>query len=244
MSRVFSIVVAAFAVVGCTEHHEPIRTETREVGVFEAIDMEGASTLEISVGPETSVQIEAAADVLERVMTEVRGGTLYIESRPKDWLPVDGRPRVSVRIAVPKLVSLRLGGGNDVQLHGFAGGESKIDVEGAAHIEGRGNLDRFTVHMAGAGHADFSELPAKDVHVTVEGVGSVIVHPEETLDATMNGVGAILYIGEPHEVSTRMNGLGRIAKRESQDAAGTDEHVEVDPDTPPREEQAAEQRQI
>jgi hypothetical protein len=51
----------------------------------------------------------------------------------------------------------------------------------------------------------------------VEGVGSVIVHPKDTLDATMNGVGAILYTGSPREVNTRMNGLGTIARKDAKD---------------------------
>ena len=71
--------------------------------------------------------------------------------------------------------------------------------------------------MAGAGHGDFSRLVADQAKVIVEGVGSVIVHPKDTLDATMNGVGAILYTGSPREVNTRMNGLGTIARRDAKD---------------------------
>ena len=71
--------------------------------------------------------------------------------------------------------------------------------------------------MAGAGHGDFSRLVADETKVVVEGVGSVIVHPKDTLDATMNGVGAILYTGNPREVNTRMNGLGTIARRDAKD---------------------------
>jgi hypothetical protein len=59
----------------------------------------------------------------------------------------------------------------------------------------------------------------------------VIVHPKETLDATMNGVGAILYTGTPREVNTRMNGLGTIARRDSKDDLDPEdrEDVPVDP---------------
>ena len=38
---------------------------------------------------------------------------------------------------------------------------------------------------------------ADEAKVTVDGVGSVYVHPKDTLDATMNGVGAILYTRQP-----------------------------------------------
>ena len=122
-----------------------------------------------------------------------------------------------MKITVPELESLEVEGGNDVRLTGFAGGETKIRAAGAAHIIAEGHLDELTVRMAGAGHGDFSRLVADEAKVIVEGVGSVIVHPKETLDATMNGVGAILYTGNPREVNTRMNGLGTIARRDSKD---------------------------
>ncbi len=81
--------------------------------------------------------------------------------------------------------------------------------------------------MAGAGHGDFSRLVADEAKVIVEGVGSVIVHPKDTLDATMNGVGAILYTGNPREVNTRMNGLGTIARRDAKDDRTTSEHEDA-----------------
>jgi hypothetical protein len=224
--------VSALALLSaCSENPGPTRTETRELSAFESIDMEGAARLEISVGGENSVQVEGPEEVLKRLTTEVRDNTLYIESRPKDWLPSQGRARVTLRIAVPKLASLSLGGGNNVLLSGYAGGESTIAVEGAAHIKAKGELDRLTVRMAGAGHADFSELVSKDTHVTVDGVGNVIVHPKDKLDATMNGVGAIYYAGSPTEVSTRMNGLGTIRKQRSGSEEASEQRPKVDPDS-------------
>ena len=81
--------------------------------------------------------------------------------------------------------------------------------------------------MAGAGHGDFSRLVADQAKVVVEGVGSVIVHPKDTLDATMNGVGAILYTGSPREVNTRMNGLGTIARKDAKDVEDDDDDEDV-----------------
>jgi hypothetical protein len=84
--------------------------------------------------------------------------------------------------------------------------------------------------MAGAGHGDFSRLVADQAKVVVEGVGSVIVNPKDTLDATMNGVGAILYTGSPREVNTRMNGLGTIARKDAKDVEDEDDDEDaIDP---------------
>jgi hypothetical protein len=215
----------------------PSRSETREVGPFAAVDMSGAARLEITVGQPESLVLEGRASSVERVKTEVRHNTLFIESKPRDWFMSSNRRRITVRISVPRLQSLQVEGGNDVRLTGFDGGDSTIQASGAAHIFAEGRLTALTVRMAGAGHGDFSRLIADQAKVTVEGVGSVIVHPKDTLDATMNGVGAILYTGSPREVNTRMNGLGTIARKEAKD--DDDEHEDaVDPqDLQPEYEQ-------
>jgi hypothetical protein len=215
----------------------PSRTETRDVGAFDAVDMSGAARLEIIVGKPESLVLEGRAASIERVTTQVRHSTLFIESKPRDWFMSSNRRRITVRISVPKLESLQVEGGNDVRLTGFDGGESVIKASGAAHIFAEGRLARLTVRMAGAGHGDFSRLEADEARVTVEGVGSVIVHPKDTLDATMNGVGAILYTGSPREVNTRMNGLGTIARKDAKEIEEDDEDAINPEDLQPEREE-------
>jgi hypothetical protein len=125
-----------------------------------------------------------------------------------------------------------------VRLDGFDGGESRIKIEGAAHIKATGRLDELTVRMSGAGHADMSKLVANEAKVTVDGVGSVYVNTKESLEATMNGVGAILYSGNPREVNTEMNGLGTIAHRD-----GADRKREREPQIDPEELQPEYERE-
>jgi hypothetical protein len=215
----------------------PSRTETRDVGSFDAIDMSGAARLEITVGKPESLILEGRAASIERVSSEVRHNTLFIESKPRDWFMSSNRRRITVRISVPRLESLQVEGGNDVRLTGFDGGKSVIKASGAAHIFAEGRLSELTVRMAGAGHGDFSRLEADEARVTVDGVGSVIVHPKDTLDATMNGVGAILYTGSPREVNTRMNGLGTIARKDAKDLEEDDEDAPDPEDLQPEREE-------
>lgn len=222
----------------------PSGSETREVGSFDSVDMRGAARLEITVGQPESLVLEGRSASIERVETSVRHNTLYIESKPRDWFMSNNRRRITVKITVPKLEQLEVEGGNDVRLSGFDGGETRIRASGAAHIQAEGRLDELTVRMSGAGHGDFSRLVADETKVVVEGVGSVIVHPKDTLDATMNGVGAILYTGNPREVNTRMNGLGTIARRDSKD--DDEERPDapaVDPETLQPEYEAPKQKQ-
>jgi hypothetical protein len=223
---------AALLLGGCGDHGDngPTITETLKVDSFDSIDIDGAARLEITIGEPVSVVIRGSEKSVRRVETKVSGDTLEIRSRAKDWVIRNENARLTFQITLPRLKSLRLEGGNDVNLVGFAGGETEIRASGALNMHADGRLEKLKVRMSGAGHADLSRLVVDAATVTVDGVGSVIVNPRESLDATMNGVGAIFYTGSPSRVNTRMNGVGTIGKRDSSPAPSEEPKKQVDPD--------------
>jgi Putative auto-transporter adhesin, head GIN domain len=250
MSRLqlrWGILLAALALSACGDHDRdrhgdrdrgPETSEQRELAAFDAIEMSGAARLEIAVGQPLSVVVEGRQSMVERVKTEVRDHTLYIEAKPNGWIISRGKPRITINVSLPQLAALKLEGGNDVVMSGFTGGAANINVAGATRLKAEGQLEQLTVHMAGAGHADLSRLIADHAKVTVDGVGSIVVHSKDTLDATMNGVGAILYTGSPRQVSTRMNGLGTIGQQRAEDEGrghddDRDEHEQARPPVNP-----------
>ncbi len=212
----------------------PIRTETRPVGSFDSIKVDGATRLQITVGVPVSVEVEGRRSFLERLQTQVHGDTLHVKVSRKDWIALGTSPRLTVRVGVPSLEKLEVQGGNDVRVTGFDGGETRIRLQGATNLVAEGRLDELRIFMAGAGHADLGDLIAREADVTVAGVGSIFVHPTDTLDATMNGVGAIFYTGNPSQVNTRMNGLGAIGQRSASDVRRErqpEDKAPIDPDS-------------
>jgi len=226
--------VALLALSGCGEYEKhvgPMTSETREVGDFESIALRGSAQLQITVGQPASLTIEGNEEAVQSLETEVDGDTLRIRTKRKEWMLPGGSSQLVLKVTVPKLEELKLEGGNDVKLSGFNGGATTIAIEGAANVKANGRLDELTVQMEGAGHADLRELVATDATVTVDGVGSVYVNSTESLDATMNGVGAILYSGTPRHVNTSMRGVGTISKdREREDDGKGNDEREVERD--------------
>lgn len=245
-SATLAAVVAAALLLSACNHREvptgPVRNETRQVSSFDSIDVEGNTKLDITVGKPESLVIEGRDLFVKRIKTDVRGDTLHIKSSRKDWGWTNGQARVTLRITVPHLESLQLQGGNEVHISGYDGGDAKIAIQGAADIEAAGKLDALSITMSGAGNADLSQLIANEATVRVSGVGSIYVHPRDTLDATMNGVGAIFYSGSPREVNTHMNGLGTISHRDKKvagDNADTRAPNRIDPDVNPNPDPGA-----
>ncbi|HEU4486299.1 MAG TPA: DUF2807 domain-containing protein [Povalibacter sp.] len=206
----------------------PMKTEQRPVGDFDSISVQGGTQLEIAVGKPAMVEVEGRELFVDRLVTEVRDRTLYLTSTKKDWVTIGTSPRVIVRIAVPSLAKLEVQGGNDVHLTGFNGGSSTLRLEGAINLNGSGRLDALDVFMAGAGNADLAKLVTQSAKVTVAGVGNVTIQASDSLDATMNGVGAIFYLGSPRQVNTHMNGLGTISQRDPNDSKSQSDPVDPD----------------
>ena len=216
-----ALAAAALLLGGCSDRGDnwadqgPLVSERRELNGFDSIRVEGATKLEITIGEPVSVLVKGHESAVQRVETNVHRGTLNIKGKARDWIVRNNNSRLTVQITLPKLESLQVEGGNDVSVVGFKGGDTRIKAAGAANLKADGQLDQLTVRMSGAGNADLSKLLVADATVTVDGVGNVVVNPIESLDATMNGVGAIFYTGTPRRVNTRMNGLGTIAQRGS-----------------------------
>jgi hypothetical protein len=187
-------------------------TQTRGVDAFHSIEVRGAARLDVLVGPQQSLVVEGSSTGLERLRTEVRNGRLVIESRG-GWLWSQASTRLRVRITVPQLRALELNGAGDISLSGLDGGALAIVLSGAGRMEGNGRVDTLTARVNGAGSIDLARLKSTDAEVAVNGTGSIEVDVSGELDATVNGVGNISYVGKPTRLNSSINGVGSIGPR-------------------------------
>src|ERR1700761_8178200 len=59
--------------------------QDRHLSGFNAVDAAGSFDVYITQGPNESVKVDAPADVQDRVITEVDGGTLKIHNKNGSW---------------------------------------------------------------------------------------------------------------------------------------------------------------
>ncbi|NLP34167.1 MAG: hypothetical protein GX359_03120 [Clostridiales bacterium] len=92
---------------------------------------------------------------------------------------------------------------------------SEIDIEfkGAGNIELEGATDKISIFVKGAADIDAYEMIAEDAEVEVNGTALCKVYASENLTATLKGVGAIKYDGDPKNINKIINGLGTISKK-------------------------------
>jgi hypothetical protein len=184
-------------------------SERRGVDAFHSIDLHGAAEVDVEVGPASSVELVADADILKSITTGVRNGMLVIESRPGwHWLGDSGGVRM--HITLPVLNALAMNGAGNVTIHGIHGQAVSIALQGAGNLVATGKTAAMNARLNGAGNMDLSQLTAGDATLAVNGAGNLVANVTGSLQAEVNGVGSIIYAGKPRQVESNVNGVGRI----------------------------------
>lgn len=183
--------------------------QTRALGSFERIRLTGAFTTEIVAGSERSqIVIRGERDVVARVTTEVRDGTLAVGMR--DGSMLHGSPKLVISLRA--LRNFRNDGAGMVKIARLTGGDLEIANSGAAAITAAGRASTLKITLDGTGKIDTTALTARDVSVDNNGVGGVYVRASGSLTLNVNGIGEIRYAGDPAHVESHVNGIGRIGR--------------------------------
>jgi len=202
--------VAGLATGGCGVG-DPV-SQTRTVGGFERLEVEGSIDLEIRLSnrPEPGVRITAGEKTIDRIRTEVRDGTLRLTTR-SEGLVIGPNPigDVSVSLGVPALAGLEVVGDSSVSLSGLSAKRLDMRVRGSGDITARGRVDALAVEIDGSGDTDLGGLSAQTAQIRTDGSGQIDLRVSELLEIVSEGSGDILYRGRPRIVS-RIEGSGDV----------------------------------
>lgn len=219
------------------------RLEHRELAPFHAIEIGGVAAVTLLQSGDEAIDVKAAGR-RARVDVHVADGRLIIRAhdRRRWWSGLFGRrnapvPQITVRFRAIDVVALTGGVSIDAakltasSLRIVASGGSKLAIDGleatSLHVIGSGALearlagrvDNEDVRISGAGAYRAENLRATDATVSVSGVGSVLLHAERTLHASISGAGVIEYVGDP-AVTEHVSGIGRVRRRAPDAASG------------------------
>jgi hypothetical protein len=182
-------------------------TQVRHVRAFKGVELAGSNNVVVHVGEKQSVVVRADDNLLDRVTTEVQSGKLVVGNTPGSFT---ARSPMSVEVTVPALNALTLTGSGNIVFDGVNAESLEVTLPGSGTFTGSGTASRLHVTVSGSGTVEFTRLVANDVHAVVSGSGSIFVTATATLDASVSGSGAILYAGNPQEVTKSVAGTGSI----------------------------------
>lgn len=183
-------------------------TQTRDVDPFTAVDLAGANAITIGVGGEQRVVVRADDNLVSRVTTEVREGTLVVDESGSFETVVP----MTVEITVPSLDGVYLTGSGTILIDAHELGALRVGLPGAGSITGAGSAGTLDVDLTGSGDVDLGKLVARDATVVLSGSGTVLVHVTGALEADVSGTGSVTYTGDPDSVDREITGTGSVAE--------------------------------
>ncbi|MFH1501502.1 MAG: head GIN domain-containing protein [Candidatus Eisenbacteria bacterium] len=233
---------AALAVLACTmvagcgamvlTGSGNVETEERDVGGFDSVSLSSIGELTIRQTGEEGLTVTADDNVLEHIVTEVRGTTLWIglskecrgrivkvqspiryELTVKDLsgISVSGSGTARMESLTSGILSVAVSGSGSVRVPGLTAETVAVAISGSGDVVVGGTTSTQTVAISGSGEYEARELGSAAASITVSGSGDATVSVAETLEAYVSGSGSVGYYGDP-EVDRRVSGSGEVRK--------------------------------
>ncbi len=202
--------------------------ETRNVSNFDAIKIGGAFDVYLSQGSSENLVIEADENLMDLIKTDVRDGTLVIDTRKN----IRNSKELNIYITFRDLEKLKLSGAVEVQsdgklkfedlsIHGSGASEIELELEadklicdfsGASEIDLSGSANYCSIDNSGASEVTAYDFVVREYLIEISGAGDAKIHCTDVLKARISGAASIRYQGNP-KVDSRVSGAGSIKQR-------------------------------
>lgn len=222
-----TLALTAGALSGRRALAAPTRIDERAASGFDAIEWHAIGELVIEQAAAERVRIEAEADVLPKILTEVRQRCLVITLAPGR---MQTQQPVRVHVGLRTLRTLRTFGSGSVRTGALRGDTLELELAAAGDVHiaelalrqlalrmagsgdvaiARGQVDIQQLAIDGSGQYLAPLLASRRASVRIDGSGSAEIAVREALDADIGGSGEIGYRGRP-ALRERITGAGRV----------------------------------
>jgi hypothetical protein len=207
-------------------------TITRTTESYDAISCSGSFDYLLVAGTEGKIILEGEENLLEYIITEVKGNKLIVKQKDKVNLNTSLNKSIKVVIPFKDISSVSLAGSGDLWNENaissntfeasLAGsGDVKLKIEsqtviaslaGSGDLILIGNTESLEASVSGSGDFDASRLESNHTDISLSGSGDANVVSNKSLKARIAGSGDIEYKGNPEKEDTKVIGSGSISK--------------------------------
>jgi hypothetical protein len=187
-----------------------IATRQQEFEPFSGIHLTGIGSVYITQDTTQTVLLEADDNIIDRVTTTVDDHVLTIGLQSGSYTGVT----INVYVSMKSVELLELSGsGKFTVIDPLQTNTLICRIQGAGSMTLRGSADELLIQIQGVGDVHSFDLEASRCTVVLSGTGSAEVTATQRLDATISGVGSVVYDGNPQEIAQRISGVGTIRRR-------------------------------
>lgn len=234
MKQLLSLVVIALIILatGCKKVFPdgPAVEESRTVGDFTRVEAAFSGNVEFVQHASKSVTVKAADNLQSYIITEVKGNTLVLKTKPN--VDIKGGS-VTIYVSNPAMTGATISGsGNisfntdinttslDLRVSGSGNIyapkltatnlEAEITGSGDITIEG-GAISTQDIRITGNGDYNTQQMRSEQAKVKVSGSGEAKLWADNKLDVQISGSGDVWYAGTP-SINTSISGSGKVRK--------------------------------
>lgn len=176
---------------GCTT----AEGQTTEVRTFNGVDgvvLMGSGNVDIIHGSKNEITINAPADLIPYLITEVKDGSLQIGKRKKGWKKFRHfNENISYDIIVKDIDHVKVSGSGNLVADKLKGTSCFIKVSGSGNVNvGHVNGGKITVVVSGSGDISMDNANGNVMAATISGSGDIDIDGKvDELDITISGSG-------------------------------------------------------
>ena len=227
-----AVLITSFSFAQKVNGNGKVTTITRTTGDYEGVKCAGSFDYILVAGTEGKITLEGEENLLEYVITEVKGDNLIIKVKDKANIRTSMNKTIKITIPFKDINSVSLAGSGDlwnedkinatnfdVSLAGS--GDVTLDISansissslsGSGDLNLKGNTENLEVNVSGSGDFDGSKLESNYTDVSLAGSGDAEVVSHKSIKARVAGSGDIQYRGNPEKEDTKVAGSGSISK--------------------------------
>jgi hypothetical protein len=235
--RIITFAIAILSIAACTNAqlrrtvygNNKVVTKERKIESFTGLRVSTGIDVYLKQGDVETVSVEADENILEYILTEVRGGILNVYTE----VSIRDAERKRVYITVKEISSIRTSSAGDVfgespiksdrlELSASSAGniklevsakEIKVSISSSGDITLTGETGLLEADLSSAGDLNAYELNAKEAVLSVSSAGDAAVNVSEKLTARASSAGDINYRGNPKNIDTHSSSAGGVHKR-------------------------------
>jgi hypothetical protein len=199
--------------------------EERQVSGFTSLEVSGAFEVYLYQGKSESLTLEADKNLMEIIVTEVKGDKLHIYTREN----IKKATELNVYLTFEELEMIDISGAVSIEGEGMlefdelyldGSGASEINLEmnvkalhadfsGASEIELSGSAGSASFDFSGASELDAIDFEIKHCELDVSGAAEAKVNVSTNLEVNVSGAASVKYKGNPN-ISKDVSGAGSI----------------------------------
>jgi hypothetical protein len=202
------------------------KSETREVGSFERVEIGIPVEIVIVKGDECTLELTMDENLLEHVTTTVENGRLRVASDQNlgikspavlkltsptlTYVSLVGSVNGTIEELNGVLAELDIAGSSTIEL-GVQAEKLSVGIVGAGKVIAKGTCKELEVSISGSGSVRSEETTCSDASISIAGSGTVFVNAANSLDVSIAGSGDVRYRGQP-TLQQSVAGSGKISR--------------------------------